>query len=425
MKTIQLLSVLIALAVFTACSGKSDEEVAGNPVGPDVLASDESNAIPAASLGQAVEYEPYVSDSLTVSFEGTKIRIFNTSGGTRLLEHKPWIWDIDWNVQAWNPDSTLVVDLMTILKAPEWHPVKAQTNNLNFTIYCPSWPDLWWNGPTIGYNSGLSDDVLVMFRNGARNGVLEDGSTYQGTWGPDTRFLNSCLVELDIRIQYVRLGAGIRYTDRDTWTLQHNEFTFPQETEIHDYPDYAVAVIYHPIVPDSSYIESETAWLNGLLEYQHVAFRSQKMLPVTVFSSNRFGVIEGALVVPPDTTTTGFQEDEVFLRAVEKLRDEYPHGVGFKKNRSGNYYVIRTGIMSERMAEMYGNARFASRGRGYVGQPWSVFLYERKRPYGLTSQTFAHEIGHNFGLMMLPRFNGRFTIWDSGRFLEAPFEVCR
>ena len=27
--------------------------------------------------------------------------------------------------------------------------------------------------------------------------------------------------------------------------------------------------------------------------------------------------------------------------------------------------------------------------------------------------------------LMLPRFNGRFTIWDSGRFLEAPFEVCR
>ena len=28
-------------------------------------------------------------------------------------------------------------------------------------------------------------------------------------------------------------------------------------------------------------------------------------------------------------------------------------------------------------------------------------------------------------VVKLPHFCGRFTVWDSGSFLEAPFEVCR
>ena len=158
MKMIRSLSVLIALAVFAAgCEGPA------GPTGADVQSTPRpaasapavgSNTIPAASLDQAVEYEPYVSDSLTVSFEGTKIRILNTSGGTRLVEGKPWIWDIDWNVKAWNPDST-EVDLVAISNDPGWHPVKGHiSSRLNLTIYCKPW-GVGWEGPRIGYGSGF------------------------------------------------------------------------------------------------------------------------------------------------------------------------------------------------------------------------------------------------------------------------------
>ena len=382
-----------------ACSDPSGNGMSDNPVGPVILAKDAGNTVSESISAQNVEYEPFVHDSLRVSFEGTTFKILNTSGGTRLVTGKHFIFDIDWNVQAWNPDST-EVDLVAISESPEWHPVKGTFGfgNLNLTIYCTDWDDLWWNGPGVGYNSGISDDFLVSRLE--RNGIKEDGSTYSGTLRGDGRTLVQCqrLGNLRMRIQYPVYGSGWRNTDRDTWMLNDNDFPFPDSVEF--YPPIGLHVTYHPIVPDSSYIESETAWLNYLLEDRRT-FKGQleRMLPIWV---NGIVVIGGPLVVPPDTTVSDHFEDEVFVRALEKLRSEYPNKVGFSSlfvGRDDIYLRIRTGIMSERMQETYGEARIASRGRGYVGQPWSVFLYEKKWPLMYGDEILAHEIGHNLNLI--------------------------
>lgn len=375
--------------------GKSEHGSAVNPVGLDILAKSNTEMIETMTKSSSTDYEPYVSDSLTVSFEGTEIRIFNTSGGTRLVNGKHFIFDIDWKVKAWNPDST-EVDLIAISNDIEWHPVKGYLTRFPLIVYCKGWDDLRWNGPSIGYNSGFSDDYLVDRLN--RIGVMEDGSTYTGTLRGDNRSLHECDSDnLSIRIDYPVVN-GWRNTDRDTWMLSDNEFPFPEENTIDQLP--GLHVTYHPIVPDSSYIESETAWLRFLLEDRRTfGGQLERMLPVWV---NTYPVIGGPLVVPPDTTTSDHFKDEVFIRAVEKLRNEYRHDVGFTSLIVGgenNYYRVRTGIMSERMERLYGEARIASRGRGYVGQPWSVFLYEKEWPFQYGDEILAHEIGHNLNLI--------------------------
>ena len=81
---------------------------------------------------------------------------------------------------------------------------------------------------------------------------------------------------------------------------------------------------------------------------------------------------------------------------------EYPQNDGFSAILVGgdiDFFKIRTGIMSEKMQETYGFGRLASRGKGYVGQPWSVFLYEKKWPHRFQDEILVHEIGHNLGLI--------------------------
>ena len=356
------LLILIALAFLAGSCGGKESPV--KPVEPPAA----SHAVAVATNTQQgrTEYEPFVHDSLRVSFEGTVIRMLNTSGGTRLVDHeKQIIFEIDWKVQAWNPDST-EVNLVAISNRSEWHPVKGTISGMLFYVYCEQWPDKVWQGPRVGYNSGFSDELLAspLYRN-----AFEDDK-----W------------------QLLRCSPGklrARIVGGRNWSLTHNVFHISESVTIE--PLIRAQITYHPIVSDSSYIESETAWLKVVLEDRQ-GFREsvEKMLPISIGNV----ALGGPLVVPPDTTTTGYYEDEAFIRAAERLRAEYPNGVGY-----GNYFRFRTGIMSERMARTYGHARLASRGRGFVGEPWSVFLYEKKVDFSFKEEIMAHEIGHNLGLI--------------------------
>ncbi|MYH18543.1 MAG: hypothetical protein F4132_05465 [Gemmatimonadetes bacterium] len=428
MKSVPCFIMFISLL---ACSGQSGKGMSDNPVGPEIQASGHNQQVVTQSSDR--------SDSLAVSFEGTKIRILNTSGGTRLVGGKHFIYDIDWNVHAEDPDG-VEVDLIAISKNPEWHPFKGYvTSQLNMTIHCETWPDVWWAGPSIGYNSGFSDDFLV--ERPYRSFIGENGDVWSGRANGDGRVMSKCPVgNLSLRI--TDPGSTTYRRNEETgkfdipvrrggkWTLSHNIFPFPSGTTVS--PSAGLHVTYHPIVPDSSYIESETNWLRFLLE-DRITFQEQLegMLPIWV---NSYIVIGGPLVVPPDTTVAGHFVDEVFVRALEKLRAEYPNKVGFSNLFEGEddtYLKIRTGIMSENMFEEYGHARIASRGRGYVGQPWSVFLYEKKIPFIYGDEILAHELGHNLNLIHTeedPDYPGYPSELDKDGFLvesEYPHAIQR
>ena len=372
--------LLLAIAiVFCGCQRE-------NPIA-DLQPNTQTGIVPPES-------EDVVVDSLTVSFKGTSINMFNTSGGKSIGLNKQVIFDIKWDVQAKAPDNG-EVDLSNV----EYRSYIFR--HLGMEVYCgkTNTKHLFFNGFWSGaFVSGFEDGVYAMKSNGVQWDNGNGGFTASSNYEDQVHLVNCNSDDLIMKI-VDRRSTSWKYNAETgthdipvysggTWKIEDGVFRLP---DISFFVAPGVEIIYHPIVSDASEIEYESAWLNTVMEDRGgFGERIDRMLPLS--AEWVYVTIGAPIVVSPDSVGCEKPTDGALYHAIRLLKQNHPNGTGFRNGR----VHFRIGVMSPRMKDEYCNRGAA--GIGYVGEQWSVYLYEKMHAYSPQRTTLEHEIGHNLGL---------------------------
>lgn len=374
--------------------------------------------------------EPTVEYTHVVSFEGTRIKITNTSGGNRIATNKLMIFHADWNIRAWaTEDSTDFIDLSD----ESWTDyigdhIRISLNCRNHDEYLEFISD--WTNPL--------GKKLFAYAPNASFRVNDKGHAIY----PDyTAFENCEAPYLSISDHTRRFWTRAPGSENDpsapvdferntggTWDIRGAEINL---SNIDFFTAPRLSITYHPVVSDSSQIDREAIWLETIVD-ERMGFVEQidKTLPLDAiqekpiadnhpglitgggsgrghYSSSVFGVGE-AVYVPPDPINC----NDGLFKALDALWDGYrdgsmtwPHGEGM------GMVKLAVAVLSQRVDKTY--CHHKAGGVAYLGTPFSALVYLTDRSdlqgqfyrgdveeYG----TLLHEIGHNLGLGHTPTF---------------------
>ncbi len=395
MKMIQLLSVLIALAVIAGgCKGEP------GPVGSAPLARESNVSI----------HPSNPADSLVVSFEGTRIRITNTSGGNRIATNKLIVFHADWNIHAWDVSDSIPVseDITT----EKWNAYIE--DHIQFRLHCGNHDDFLLMGGSFAIS--LKYDLFALE-------APDRDRAHFNSFPPES--LRDCetpllsIVDVPRKIWTRAPGSGRDAPvdfERNTggkWKIEGGTITL---NDVDFFTAPRLSITYHPVVLDSSQIERETLWLQTIVDDRHgFAEYIDRALPVDAVNG---GGLNGTVLAPPAVFSVGeavhdpgTSRDRITglggaLDALNKLLwgGDNPYGGSWD-----GVVSIHVGI-----SRLHGSGGLAGarvgRGQG-IGRPGiAVFRYNDPadaiyRGSFYESSTLIHELGHTLGLGHTPTFH--------------------
>ena len=404
MKTIQFLSVSIALAVIAGgCKGEP------GPVGPVSLAR-ESN----------VAYNDLddPADSLVVSFEGTRIRITNTSGGSRIAANKLIVFHADWNIHAWTSgDSAKSVDVTTM----DWNGYIEE--HIRIKLHCRGSDEYmvmgsYWVNPLRRNLFALQAPGYDLTKGSFRPGNSWRSALLNNIFPISLRDCEAPFLSIvDAPQRFFTRAPGSEYDpsapvdfERNTggtWKIEGGTIAL---NDVDFFIAPRLSITYHPVVSDSSQIERETLWLQTIVDdRQGFVDHIDRALPVDmvftgggVNSIPRWDAFEvgTAVHVPVDTVKCN---DGLFKAYWKLARSEMDRP---RIEPGGGAVNIRVAVLRDQLRETYCDQ--FNGGVGSLGRPTSAFVYRTDPLYRgsfYESETLIHELGHNLGLGHTPTFH--------------------
>ena len=390
MKTIQCLSILIVLVVIAGgCKGEP------GPVGPVPLARESNVSIHPSSP----------ADSLVVSFEGTRIRITNTSGGNRIAANKLIVFHADWNIHAWDVSDSVPVSEDITTQA--WDDYIG--DHIRIRLHCRDSDEYMQMG--IGFENPIRWNLFALE---APDKVIAAGTSHPNSAPKSLRdceapFLS--IVDVPRRFWTRAPGSGRDAPvdfERNTggkWKIEDGTIAL-NDVEFFTAP--RLSITYHPVVSDSSQIERETLWVQTIVDdRQGFVEHIDRALPVDAVDVGlaryppRPAVFKvGEAVYAPGASRSGLTGLFAALEALSVLlQDVGPTGSGDA--------VVTIHIGMSRLGGG-GGAAGGNVGGGWPG--WAVFGYSDPanaihRGSFYESSTLIHELGHTLGLRHTPTFH--------------------
>lgn len=391
---------LIAFLLIASCSKSPGQQDAGisNP-----LAFDQNYS---ASLPEALTDS---SSVLIASFEGTRIRITNTSGGNRIAANKLIIFHADWNVNAWHQQDSLSQHLD--VTSMDWD--RYIKDHIKLRMYCADVSDSVGRANFIQMDTGgtnvLRSDLFALE---GRAGQYYPPRDSDDNWSLPSSFENC--EDLRVSIEDIARSFSQRLQDGS-----HVERTTGGRLDIRDdsialsgvelFVAPRLSITYHPIVSDSSQIAREKLWLETIInEREGFVEAIDRALPVDAVRNHGYAffgphqdvfAVGAPVLVPVDSVNCNDGLSEAY-RVLSQL-----HSTLSENDMTEDSLVeLRVGILSERVGESY--CSFHSGGLASLGGSVSVIGYESEGIYRSNDfSTLIHELGHNLGLGHTPTFN--------------------
>ncbi len=423
-------ALVLTAAVFLSCD-KAPVEPVQHKDAPEPLP-----AVTVPAQDTPAEHVSAASDTHTVSFEGTEIRLMNTSGGTVLGFGKTTIIEVDWNISVKDQDGNQL-DLRQMYDDDQPSPVWQMIRLLGLGVYCASGPKSFTHTPNPHFGPQYVENYHLGFRLPGFDvrevmGEIETlrASTLNWVWNDEEGgfvtgglargediFLGCRDLEARIWFQQGVLYGSTGSTQPPTdvpWVFEENAIPLP---EVEYFRPRVVNIIYHPIAPDSATAAIETDRMEAVVLDRHgFVYGINRMMPIHSSLGGfvwdyqgvpgRTYVIGEAVVIAPKidapeprrggSTRSLFceeAEDGPLYRAVHVLKETYP------VMPNDDDLTLHIGILSYETSKNYCREIQAT-GYGFIGLPWSVFLRENSPFHGglQESSTLQHEIGHNLGL---------------------------
>ncbi len=327
-----------------------------------------------------------LQDAHVASFEGTKINLYNTSGGKRLSRTHPAVIEADWKASISSPSGNK-------MDARDWPKeispyvtvdIKCEGEGGHFDDYGEWYPD-GKDKFEVSFRAGDIQSPPYMETNGITLRAFQVGE------GEGIAPYVKCSESRAVIQPYAPFSRGPVIFENNTIEIEDFYLFKPKR----------ITITIHPIVPDSSMIGNETWRLNEVLAERNGFSSDLHMLPVWLERGSGDVSVGEAIVMLPLPETPPYDpkkvrpncdspENGTMARAINLLIDKYP--VAVSGATATNLHV---GLLSNSIDKRYYCNDISALGRGVIGGPWSVF---RRTQGSGRNLTMLHEIGHTLGL---------------------------